>query len=403
MPTNVPDLTFTATGWVAPAESAILQGVQADQQAAFPTGGLNTDLSTPQGQLAQSQAAIIGNKNNQFLQLANGMDPAFATGRMQDGIGRIYYLKRLPAQPTTVQATCYGKTGTVIPVNAQAVDQAGNIYFCSNAGTIPAGGSVILPFACAVVGPVACPVGFLNAIFKTISGWDSINNLTAGVVGTLVESRYAFENRRQASVAINAQGSNQAVRGALLALPGVLDAYVVDNPTPAVVSVGGQNINPNSLYCAVSGGSGAQIGKTIWLKKNACCGTTGNTPITVVDDVSGYQPPLPSYTINYQIPTPTPILFSISMQLSASVPSNAVGLVQSAVIASFNGQDGGPRAAIGAWILSNRFYANIAALGSWAVIYSIQLGTIQANQQAILMNINQVPTLSAGNISVTFS
>jgi Baseplate J-like protein len=400
--TNVPDLTFTSTGWVAPAQSAILAGVQQDQQAAF-TGGLNLDLSTPQGQLAQSQAAIIGNKNNQFLQLANGIDPAFASGRMQDAIGRIYYLKRLPAQPTTVQATCFGKTGTVIPVNAQAVDQAGNIYYCSTAGTIPAGGSIVLPFACAIVGPTACPIGFLNGIYQSIPGWDSITNLTAGVVGTLVESRSAFEARRQASVAINAQGTNQAIRGALLALPGVLDAYVIDNPTSSTTTIGGQAIGPNSVYCAVSGGSGAQIAKAIWLKKSPGAPTTGNTAVTVVDDVSGYQPPLPSYVINYQVPTPTPILFQISMQLSAAVPSNAATLVANAVLASFNGQDGGPRAAIGAWILSNRFYANIAALGPWAVIYSIQLGIVQPTLSAVLMQINQVPTLVASNITVNFA
>ena len=61
MATNVPAPTFGPTGFVAPAESAILAGVQADQQAAFAAAGiaLNPSLTSAQGQLATSLTAII--------------------------------------------------------------------------------------------------------------------------------------------------------------------------------------------------------------------------------------------------------------------------------------------------------------------------------------------------------
>ena len=80
MTTNVPAASLSPTGFVAPAESDVLTGVQADLQAAF-GGNLNPALNTPQGQIAQSVAAIIGDANDQFLALANGVDPAFADGR----------------------------------------------------------------------------------------------------------------------------------------------------------------------------------------------------------------------------------------------------------------------------------------------------------------------------------
>src|SRR5258708_7296497 len=100
MTTNVPPLTFGPTGFVAGDGMDILGGGQADQAAAF-GGNLNPALTTPQGQLAQSEAAIIGDANAQFLALANGVDPAFSSGRLQDAIGRIYFLERIPAQATT--------------------------------------------------------------------------------------------------------------------------------------------------------------------------------------------------------------------------------------------------------------------------------------------------------------
>ena len=125
--TNVPAPTFGPTGFIAPTEAQILAGVQADQQAAF-GGAQNPALNTPQGQIASSQAASLGDAFSAFCALANGVDPAFATGRMQDAIARIYFLTRNPAQSTVVTATVTGATGTVIPVNARARDQGGNIY-----------------------------------------------------------------------------------------------------------------------------------------------------------------------------------------------------------------------------------------------------------------------------------
>jgi len=57
MTTNVPAPTFGPTGFVAPAESAILAGRQADFNQAF-GGNLNPALNTSQGQLEQSDTAM---------------------------------------------------------------------------------------------------------------------------------------------------------------------------------------------------------------------------------------------------------------------------------------------------------------------------------------------------------
>jgi len=56
---SVPEPTFGENGFVIPSENDVLSGALADINAAF-GGGLNLALSTPQGQLASSFAAIIG-------------------------------------------------------------------------------------------------------------------------------------------------------------------------------------------------------------------------------------------------------------------------------------------------------------------------------------------------------
>jgi hypothetical protein len=481
MTTNVPAPSFGTTGFVAPAESAILAGRQADINTAF-GGNVNPGLTTPQGQIAQSDTAIIGDANDQFLALANGVDPAYAAGRMQDAIGRIYYIERNPAQPTVLQISCNGLAGVPIPANSALLqDSAGNIYSCTDTVTIPSGGSVTTSFACTTTGPIPVPATNGVSIYQAISGWDSVTCLS-GVVGNDVESRADFEYKRSQSVALNAQGSLPSVLGAVFDVTNVLDAYATENVNgftsgasvigsisgatltvttadpswtgsglPGAITVGqmvtgagiaqgtlitalgsgiggtgtyainisqtvgsqamtiasgGVQLVKNSLYVAAYGGAAQDICKAIWTKKSPGCNYNGNTSAIVIDmgtTANPYSPPYPQYTVTYETPTPTSVAFLVAMQSNASVPSNAVQLVQNAVLQSFTGADNGPRARIGSWIFASRFYANIAALGPWAMIYSIQVGVGVANQNSVLMAINQVPTCAVSNITVSFS
>jgi hypothetical protein len=263
----------------------------------------------------------------------------------------------------------------VIPVGALALASDGNIYTSTLAGTIGIGGTVVLSFVCNVVGPVACPAGTLNAIYQAIPGWDSLSNASDGVVGTNVESRYAFEARRQASVAVNATGTVSAIRGAVLSVPGVLDAFVTENTSSSPATIGGVLLNANSLYVAVTGGTAAAVAQAIWNHKPPGCGYTGTTTVVVQDTQSGYSPPFPSYNVTFTIPTSLAILFAVSVPNSPQVPSNATALIQGALASAFAGQDGGPKASIGGTLIAGRFYPPVAALGPWAQVLSILIGS----------------------------
>ena len=221
--TNVPAPVFTDKGYIIPLDSAVLVGVQQDINSAF-GNALDPSLTTPQGQLAQSQAAIISDRNTQFLNLLNAVDPAYSSGRWQDGIGRIYFLSRISAQPTVVTAQCTGLAGTIIPIGSQAAAQDGNIYLATGEVTIPIGGTIDCTFSCSINGPIPCPGGFLSKVYKAIPGWDSVTNSAAGTIGRDVETRTEFEIRRQASVALNSKGFPSSVLASVLDVDGVIDA-----------------------------------------------------------------------------------------------------------------------------------------------------------------------------------
>ena len=481
MTTNVPALTIGPTGPVVPDASAVFAGCIADIQDAF-GGDLSGDATTPQGQLATSNAATITAVNTAVLQLVAGCDPATSSGRMQDAIAAIYYLEREQAQATVVPVTCSGKTGTPIPINAKVRDGGGTLWFCIEYGEIPSSGSIDLEFACSVVGPVACPIGFIgaNSIYQAIPGWDSAVNNVAGVVGNLAESRADFEYRRAQSVAINATGSTGSVLGALLAVPGVLDGWALENElgvtsgasftgsitdnvltviemdsedggevkpgqmllgaiqgtsvtgylsgsggagtytvsirqtlasVPMTSAVGGVRMVPNSIMAVAYGGNAAAICAALLRKKNPGCNYNGNASATVQDRNPAYGSQFPNYSPKFLIPTPTRVKFNVQMQSSANVPTDAQAQIRAAMIATFTGTDGteaanytdaSPKARIANSIFASRFYRGIALLGAWALIYKIQVGLDDATQDSILMRADQIPTLAAEDIAISF-
>jgi hypothetical protein len=414
--TNVPTPVFTPTGLVLPQEAAILAGVQQDYNAAF-GGNLNPQLTSPQGQLCSSTAAMIANANTVFATFVNQVDPDTATGFMQDAIGRIYFMNRNPAVPTTVNCQCVGAFGTPIPVGALVQDTSGNVYSCTQAGTIPIGGSVTLAFANVVAGPIACPANTVTVIYQGIDGWESVNNSSPGTIGANVESPAAFEYRRKQSVGINAQGSIPAVYAGCFAVPDVIDVFVTQNNTGSIIS-GAINGNPNStsypvapnsIYVAVVGGDAQAVANAIWANTNVgaayqtATGSGGGSLVSeTVEDTSGYNNPIPTYTVNFINPGATPIYFAVTLAASALLPANITALVQQAVIAQFTGQtQGSLRERCGAQVLASRYFGPVQAIGSEVNILTITIGfNSGVGNAALQMGIDQEPTISAGNIAV---
>lgn len=323
--TNVPTPVFTPTGLVLPQEAAILAGVQQDYNAAF-GGNLNPQLTSPQGQLCSSTAAMIANGNTVFATFVNQIDPDTATGFMQDAIGRIYFQNRNPALPTSVNVLCTGVLGTEIIVGALVQDTSGSIYACTQAGEIPVGGSITLPFANVVAGPTACPANTVTRIYQGINGWESVNNVSPGTVGSNVESPAAFEYRRKQSVGINAQGSIPAVYAACFAVPNVIDVFVTQNNTPATIS-GPLNNNPNSthypvapksIYVAVTGGAALAVATAIWQNTN----------------VGAAYPPLFSGTGSQAAGVVT-IASTITGYIEVGMTLNGAGVTANSVVTSF--------------------------------------------------------------------
>ncbi len=365
--TSVPFPSLGPNGYLLPDTAQVLAGATADLNAAF-GGNLNFTTqsgsvtnATPQAQIVATETALLNNSFALFALFCNLVDPAYSSGRMQDAIGRIYYITRIPSQPTVQPCLCSGLNGVVIPVGAIAQDTAGNLWVAQQQGTI-ASGSVLLEFACATNGPVAAPVSL--TIYQAVFGWDSVAPQGAAVLGRFAETPPQFEARRAASTGLNSMGPLNAVYAATAAVPGVLDVYAVQNNTAVPVTVLGVSVPANSIYVVVLGGTSAAVAMAIYSRKMPGCGMGGNTTVIVTDPNPAYLPPVPTTPITYEVPTVVDFAVVVTISNSAAVPSNALQLVQGAIVNAFAGLDGGPRAKIGSVVYGSRFYAPVTALGT---------------------------------------
>lgn len=423
MATSVPQIQFTDQGVIVPQEADVFTGTQTDINSAF-GGVLGPGLTTPQGQIASSEAAVISDKDGQILYLANQFDPQYASGRFQDALARIYFLTRKPAQATAVTCTLGGIAGTPIPAGTLAQDQSGNTYVLLTSVTIGAGGTVVSQWQNQATGAIACPAGTLTRVYQQINGWDTITNPSDGIIGNVVESRADFEFRRQNSVALNGRGTNQAVYAAVFEIDNVLDCLVLDNPSGLTQSSnplpgGTPNpsnypLAPHSIYVAVVGGIDTQVAQAIWSKKDDGCDyaafPVGQSPVpgegtvstqTVPD--STYSYPQPQYQVSFIRPVGLPIYFAVQIANAANLPSNLTALVQAAIIAQFQGQNGNARARIGGSVIAAQYYAVVSNIGSYVTLLGIQVGTSPSpSGEQAQVGIDQTPSIAAGNIAVTY-
>lgn len=459
--TSVQKLELSSSGIILPEEGDVLNGVVQDFTNAFGKNikFYNADgsflLSTPQGQLASSIAAIISDRNRLLAYYVNQVDPNYAVGRMQDGIGRIYFIERKRATNTTVVGRCYGAKDTVIPEGTKVKDIQGNVYQSLIDETIQYEDEdsktyVDVTFECLEKGVITCPKDTLTERYQVIAGWESVKNLSDGTVGIADESQAQFEQRRRQSVAQNSLNSVDSIMAALLTLEEVDDAFViekyedtysytVEDKTNEFLST----LKSHSIYACVSlkipeneqiifypGTIQAdptkqlcisqKIARTIWRKKTPGCALNGKVAVYVYDnttDINGnllYCPKTaPRYLINFDFAERINICVKVTLSEPKPIVGDPLTLIQDEIYNSFTGQNGSRKPRIGSQVLASQFYCAVQSLGDWARVVSIKVGfsnqtentknTAVPAEDMLQVGMNQIPVLSKENITLEFA
>ena len=375
---------------------------------------LNVNPATPQGQIMASEAAAVQDKNSQLLYIANMFNPLTADGQWQDALAKIYFIARQPARATVVQVECTGLAGTVIPGSDTSTEPAqvqtadGQTLTCQETGTIGDDGTVTLQFAADVTGPVEIAAHAVDNIVQAIPGWDSVDNPLAGVTGQDVESRAAFEARRYASVALNARSVASAVYARVGQLSGVLDLVVRQNRGDASIVVDGVTFAPHSIFVSVLGGENNDIAEAIYNSLSAGCDYNGNTSVVVTDAMTGAQE-----TVSFTRPDTMRVGVSVTLRKNSQTPSNAVQLIQDAIVSNFYGEgstacNASDRVHMGDDLYASRFYPSVLAQGI-SEIENILLADLTGNPETpswsafLHIPIDKAPGLASDDVTVTIN
>lgn len=393
------------TGLYPDEIETVREAVREDWVLAFRKDGLpdlNTEPETPAGQLIDSQTAAIVDKDSEVLYLAQQFNPLTAEGIWQDALGEIYFLKRKRATSSTAVCVCTGLAGTVIQAGSVIKSTEDNAeWVCAATVTIPQGqSSVQAMFTASQPGPVTASPDTLTRIVTVTPGWDAVTNPAAAVAGSSQESQAAFENRRYNSVAANARGSVNALYGTIANLEGVLDALVLENTTSDPRQEWGVTIPGHSVWISVVGGQNADIAEAIYRKKDAGCGTAGNTQVTFQDTGLPWKP---VYTYNIERPAPLPFGVRVTIRKTGSMPYDITERIREVIFADFNGQGGGGlRVGMAQNVYASRFYCPVLGVGVQD-LQSIEIAAPLSGGQwgdRVTVNADQEPVLDAGDITV---
>lgn len=391
-------------GLVVPDASEIKGAFQSVFTNALGTD-LNLDDSTPQGVLIDDLTTEKQLDNSQLLYFMNQMNPDTASGVFQDAIGMLYNVQRKPATASIANCICVGVAGTVLngintgnPATAQSVN--GDIFQCVNTVTIPASGQTAeIPFICTETGEKPVGANTVNSIYQKVIGWDAVNNPNGGTLGTEVESREAFEERRKQSLALNATGSLGAVKAALLNVEGVTDVFVYENDGDSSLTYRGVTMGAHSIYTCIQGGVADDIGEAIYSSKSAGCDTNGSNTATYYDTFTGV-----TYSYNYTTPTPVPIY--IQVNVSSAVSDTVKSQIREELVNNFYGTSDSNeiKITIGDTIYASRFSAVISNLNiSGLLLKSVKVSKDGTNWYDLIdLDIDELPTLTGSETYIKF-
>lgn len=391
------------TGVTLPSTQDIRQDIGEKIQQAFQTSPdeplLNIEPSSPMGQVLDLIVSEIEAKNAEIIFLSNMVNPATATGKFLDALASLYGLDRKISEPTVVNCKLTGLKGTVIPYGAIAQDSQGNQYRHSNASgaKIADSGTVLTTFTAIEHGPLEVASGAVNKIVTTIAGWDSITNPNAGIIGRDEETDSELRNRMIESYAINATGYVEAIQANLAALDGVLDVRVLENPNNTSTEKFGVTINSHSILISIVGGEDEEIAKTIYQRKDAGCGTTGDYQVSYTDE-NFYNA---TYTYNIVRPESQALKIKVTFFGSSMNPTEKNLVIQS-LINDVTGGGANDRVSLASTVYASRFYSAIQS-STTAPIASIEValgsGTFGSSVQ---ISANIEPTIDEEDISILF-
>ncbi len=425
--------------------------IEADEHSTI-NASLDVSDETPLGQINTIMSDQISQAYEALVQVYASAYRATAIGVQLDYIGALTGTSRLPEAKSTVNAVAVGTATTVLSagrimsvagasssrfislapatittvaawaintvyaVGALRLNDTGKIYYCRQAGsssfiaTGPTGtgssitdGSCIWAYIATAAAAVVVPVEAVTAgatsvsplalttIETPVTGWTSVTNPVAAILGRLVETDEAYRIRQEDSLTITGAGVVDAIRADLIDVTDVTGAFVFENDTD-LTDVNG--LPPHSIEALVLGGVDQAIADRLWSTKPAGIYTYGSTSASVADSAGDL------HTVRFSRPTGIPFYIVVGVTYDpATFPVDGSDQIKAALVAFWSSKT------VGDDVVRSQLFAPIDAIDGTYDISSLTLGTAPApvGTSNIVITTRQLASLVVANITVNLT
>lgn len=263
--------------------STILEQVKNVFTTAFPD--LNTDPSTPQGQIITSLTELLTQAQQDIVEFANIFVNG-GTGIWLDAYAKTYYgITRKQASKGSVTALISGTIETIIPAGFTA--KSGDYeYSTISEYIIESDGSCYAELLAKDTGSFSIDAGTLTTIITPVKGVERITNPYESTSGADTETDNELRLRVLNSLNYRAVSIFDGLLAQIEQLAGVQKIAGKENYTKNSIEYKGITIEPNSIAIVVKGGDLKQIGKVILENKTVGAYVQGDIDISVYEEIS---------------------------------------------------------------------------------------------------------------------
>lgn len=290
----------------------------------------NLDPSTPDGLKAAADAEKFANLDELGQRAYNSKDPNKAKDLELDILCSITGTTRNQGTPSTVELTLTGVNGTIIPAGKTVESPSTGTKWTTNSDVTITGGTATVTATCTVNGATNASIGTITRIVDTVGGWQTVTNASVATIGTDVQSNQSLriERRRSVSRPGNAQVDNMTAE--LFAVDNVTRVRIYENDTDAD-NFYGRGLPKNSIAPIIEGGTGADVAKAIFKKKNPGCKLFAlGTPVTVPDVYDLYA--TNARDITFSRPVYVDMNVAVTIKDDGTLPADLQALIRTAII-----------------------------------------------------------------------
>ncbi|MGI6014373.1 MAG: baseplate J/gp47 family protein [Oscillospiraceae bacterium] len=323
---------------------------------------IETSELTPLGKFIRINAYDQAIAEEELEQIYYSRFPNTASGQSLDRLLVFTGLTRNPAEAACYSVKVTGTAGYTVPVGFLVGTNSVNFYNTAET-KIGTDGTCTITVACTTPGTLGnVSASAINKVVNPDASITSVEGITCVTAGQEEESDAELRARFKLAVQGSGSCNENALRAALLRVPGVQYATVIANDSETEDSEGRP---PHSFECYVLGGSGQQqkIAEAIFDKKPIGIKTTGDISV-ILSDASGNEK-----TVYYSNTETVSVFVKVNVKVENTYPDDGTDQIKSNVMSYINGLG------IGKSVITSSIYGCIYSVTGVKEVTTLELST----------------------------